>query len=128
MLPFVLPLSDPQARLEMVGGKGMSLAKLVRAGLPVPEGFHVTTAAYRQFVAVNELQPRILQALKEVEAAQPATFEAASQAISGLSAAALIPEEIGKAIRTSYENLHTRRMDGGPLPASVAVAVRSSAT
>src|SRR5512137_3051353 len=128
MLALVLPLSDAQASLEMVGGKGMSLGKLARAGLPVPEGFHVTTAAYRQFVEVNELQPRILQALKDVDSTQPATFEAASQAIGGLFAAAHIPEEIGKAIRTSYENLHTRTMNGEPLPASAVVAVRSSAT
>ena len=41
MKPYVIPLSDPQANLETVGGKGMSLAKLARAGLPVPGGFHV---------------------------------------------------------------------------------------
>ena len=36
MPPFVLSLSDPNATLEAVGGKGMSLAKLARAGLPAP--------------------------------------------------------------------------------------------
>jgi len=36
MPEFILPLSDPDATLENVGGKGMSLAKLSRAGLPVP--------------------------------------------------------------------------------------------
>ena len=51
MKPFILSLADPQANLETVGGKGMSLAKLANAGIPVPDGFHITTAAYRQFVA-----------------------------------------------------------------------------
>ncbi|RKT55069.1 PEP/pyruvate-binding domain-containing protein [Saccharothrix australiensis] len=46
---FVLPLDDPGADLDAVGGKGASLAALVRAGLPVPGGFHVTTHAYRVF-------------------------------------------------------------------------------
>ncbi|MBB5953559.1 pyruvate,water dikinase [Saccharothrix tamanrassetensis] len=46
---FVLPLDDPGADLATVGGKGASLARLVRAGLPVPGGFHVTTHAYRVF-------------------------------------------------------------------------------
>ena len=64
MPPFILPLSDPEATLENVGGKGMSLAKLTRAGLPVPGGFHITTEAYRRFVSENAIQPRILQALK----------------------------------------------------------------
>jgi phosphoenolpyruvate synthase/pyruvate phosphate dikinase len=55
MSPFVLSLPDPNATLEAVGGKGMSLARLARAGLPVPDGFHVTTAAYRELVATNGL-------------------------------------------------------------------------
>ncbi|MER7366538.1 PEP/pyruvate-binding domain-containing protein, partial [Nonomuraea wenchangensis] len=48
---LVLPLDDPVADLALAGGKGASLARLARAGLPVPGGFHVTTAAYRAFVA-----------------------------------------------------------------------------
>ena len=54
MKPYTLPLSDPQADLATVGGKGASLAKLAQAGLPVPDGFHVTTAAYREFVAAMD--------------------------------------------------------------------------
>jgi len=48
---LVLPLDDPGADLDVVGGKGASLARLRRAGLPVPDGFHVTTHAYRAFTA-----------------------------------------------------------------------------
>ena len=33
--------------LPRVGGKGLNLGKLTRAGFPVPNGFCVTTAAYR---------------------------------------------------------------------------------
>ena len=64
MASFILQLSDTQAMLENMGGKGMSLAKLSRAGLPVPGGFHVTTETYRRFVSENGLQPRILNALQ----------------------------------------------------------------
>ncbi|NIV31930.1 MAG: hypothetical protein GWN58_21330, partial [Anaerolineae bacterium] len=59
---YTLALSDPKAELAFVGGKGASLARLVRAGLPVPEGFHITTAAYRAFVDENGLQARIVEA------------------------------------------------------------------
>jgi rifampicin phosphotransferase len=48
---WVLPLDDAAADLATVGGKGASLARLARAGLPVPAGFHVTTEAYRHFVS-----------------------------------------------------------------------------
>ncbi len=61
---FILPLTDASARLVQVGGKGASLARLAAAGLPVPPGFHITTAAYRRFVSENGIQPRILEALR----------------------------------------------------------------
>ncbi|GAA0929796.1 PEP/pyruvate-binding domain-containing protein [Nonomuraea longicatena] len=47
----VIPLDDPSADLATAGGKGASLARLSRAGLPVPPGFHITTGAYRAFTA-----------------------------------------------------------------------------
>ena len=65
MNAYILSLSDETAVLEQVGGKGLSLSKLARAGLPVPDGFHVTTAAYRRFVEENHLRDEIMHALKE---------------------------------------------------------------
>lgn len=119
MSTFVLSLSDSQATLENVGGKGMSLAKLARVGLPVPDGFHVTTEAYRQFVAVNDLQPKILAALRLVDVALPATLETASRTISEFFKQSLIPAELSDAIIDSYQSLEKNH---------AVVAVRSSAT
>lgn len=53
----VLALSEPSATLENVGGKGLSLAKMIHAGFPVPDGFHITTEAYRQFIETNGFIP-----------------------------------------------------------------------
>ena len=36
---FILPFDDPGANLDMVGGKGASLSRMVNAGFPVPEGY-----------------------------------------------------------------------------------------
>jgi phosphohistidine swiveling domain-containing protein len=116
---YVLPLADSRATLESAGGKGASLARLCVAGMPVPDGFHVTTAAYRQFVVENGLQPRILAALEPVAASQPATLEAASRAIHELFSNAQMPPLIAGAIARAYADLP------GDDP---AVAVRSSAT
>jgi phosphohistidine swiveling domain-containing protein len=115
---YTMPLDDKQAVLETVGGKGASLARLAGAGLPVPDGFHVTTAAYRYFVAENDLQSRILAALQTVDVARPSTLEFASRAIEELFLQGQIPQEIAGAISQAYAQ-----------PAQpVAVAVRSSAT
>ncbi len=77
---YVLSLADKQATLETTGGKGASLARLSAAGMPVPDGFHVTTEGYRRFVAENGLQPGILAALQTVRPAQAGTLEAGCRA------------------------------------------------
>lgn len=116
---YTLHLADPGATLAATGGKGASLARLAGAGLPVPDGFHITTAAYRQFVAANGLQPHILAVLEGVDATRPATLEQAAQSIAALFAAGSVPPELAANIVQAYAMLP------GTDP---AVAVRSSAT
>jgi len=116
---YVLPLTDPQATLAIVGGKGASLARLTAAGLPVPGGFHVTTAAYRELVSQNNLQPAILSALEKVDVGQPSTLETASQEIRAQFSKANVPPAVAGAIAHAYAALPGK---------DPAVAVRSSAT
>src|SRR6266699_5432684 len=116
---LVLALDDASATLEQVGGKGASLARLAAAGLPVPPGFHITTAAYRRFVTEQGLQEQILAAVSAVTADHPATLEEASQQIGKLFADGVMPDDVAEAIRQAYAKL-----GGGDQP----VAVRSSAT
>ena len=70
---FVLALADPAASLELVGGKGASLARLARGGFNVPRGFHLTTAAYSAFFEAKALQAPTLEAvaLQAAEQARP---------------------------------------------------------
>lgn len=117
MKQIILSLADPAATLETVGGKGMSLARLSRAGLPVPPGFHITTAAYRQFIAENDLQEPILAHLAACSPADMDSLEAASRQISQMFSTAAIPSEIAAAIAAALAHL-----------GSQPVAVRSSAT
>ncbi|MCA2221775.1 PEP/pyruvate-binding domain-containing protein [Nonomuraea aurantiaca] len=102
----LLPLDDAAADLATAGGKGASLARLTRAGLPVPGGFHITTEAYRAFAA--DFRDRILDAAAAGDAA----------GIAALFAGHDMPAAVAAEIRTAYEAL------GDDVP----VAVRSSAT
>ena len=95
---WTLPLNSEMATLALCGGKGANLAQLARAGLPVPGGFLITTEAYRQFVAKNNLQPAILAALAQADVTQPAVLDAASRTIRDLFSQASIPQEIANAI------------------------------
>src|SRR3954463_14718857 len=48
----VLPFAElGRADVPVAGGKGASLGELLRAGIRVPDGFVVTTTAFRQAVA-----------------------------------------------------------------------------
>ncbi len=118
-ISLVLPLDDVSATLSQVGGKGASLARMAAAGLPVPHGFYITTAAYRRFVAANELQGAILAAALAAKADEPATLEEAARQIGRLFADSVMPDAIAEAISLAYATL-----GGGDLP----VVVRSSAT
>ena len=62
-IPFVLSIDaapeympEPELGLAAVGGKGYNLIKLARAGFPVPNGYILTTRAYREFVVANNLE------------------------------------------------------------------------
>ena len=119
MKTYILPLSDPKADLETAGGKGMSLSRLINAGLPVPDGFHITTGAYRRFVEANNLQASIEAALEGAEPARPRSLESASEKIRRLFERGSFPGDLANAIVSAY----------GALPGlNPAVAVRSSAT
>ena len=119
IIPSTLPLSSPDATLPIAGGKGANLARMARAGFPVPDGFIVTTAAYRAYVAANDLQPFILAAVADLRADDPAALDAASTAIRARFAAGGLLRDLAETIQSAYLALDL---------SSVAVAVRSSAT
>ena len=117
MVYYILPLAHKQATLEMVGGKGRSLSKLLTAGIPVPDGFHVTTASYRIFVEMNHIQPQINKLLDGIDLGNTSRLEDVSKRIGMLFYDGKMPQEVSTAIKTAYAGL-----------GNIAVAVRSSAT
>ena len=117
--PLILKLDSPEATLELVGGKGASLARMAAAGLPVPRGFQITTHAYRRFVSENRLAEAILSAAAQAGADDPTALEHAAAQIQALFDESTIPEDVAALIERSYGELGA---DDPP------VAVRSSAT
>ena len=117
MTGFTTPLDTSDNALERVGGKGRALAHLASAGFAVPDGFHVTADAYRQFVDENALQPRILELARPVAKNGAPAFDGAAEAIGGLFAGCALGDASAGEIRAAYD----------ALPGRPAVAVRSSA-
>ncbi len=114
----ITPIDTTNDALETVGGKGRSLAQMTRAGFEVPEGFLLSTAAYRDFVADNELGVRILElACPEIIDGR-ASFESASRSIQALITGCELSAGLKAELAAAYQALP------GDDP---AVAVRSSA-
>ena len=65
---------------ELLGGKGANLAEMTNLGLPIPQGFTVSTEActeyYNDGKKINEeIQKQIFTALKELEKVQGKNLE-----------------------------------------------------
>ena len=115
---FIEPINTIKDSLELVGGKGRSLARMMNAGFDVPGGFLVTTETYRAFIAENGLQAQILEFAKpELRNGYPA-FDACAEKIRALILSRFMAEAISADIKGAYANL-------GDL--QTPVAVRSSA-
>src|SRR6187397_1645956 len=77
MGPYTLSFDEVDGtRLPAVGGKGANLGEMTRAGFPVPPGFCVTTAAYRDFVRTSDELDALLDALARVTHEDPGTIGA----------------------------------------------------
>ena len=61
---YVIPFENcDNSMVGVVGGKCASLGELMKAKIPVPPGFAITTAAYEQFLDDNGLKTKIINHL-----------------------------------------------------------------
>lgn len=109
--------------LPLVGGKNASLGEMIKAGIPVPPGFAVTTRAYQEFVAQEGMDKAIMEALKGLDPEDTGRLLEASEKARQMIRETPMPEAIEESIRGQYERL-CRACNREPVP----VAVRSSAT
>src|SRR5215207_9201290 len=105
--------------LPIAGGKAANLGELTRAGLPVPAGFCVTTAAYELVAEGASLAP-ILDALAATSPDDTTRLAELAAAARASLLKAHVPDAVIRAIAVAYHELG----NGAPVP----VAVRSSAT
>jgi rifampicin phosphotransferase len=109
-MDWILPLEKAASEVSAAGGKGANLGALIEAGLPVPQGWVITTTAYDQFIL-----PTIEAIIAEVDNEDPDRAKKAAGLIADQINHIELPESLSTAIREAYEGL------GG-----VPVAVRSS--
>ncbi|GBF08610.1 phosphoenolpyruvate synthase [Aeropyrum pernix] len=110
--------------LPLVGGKAAGLGEMIKAGIPVPPGFVVTSEAYRRFVFETGIAGFIKHILEEtIVSGRPEEYEKASELIRSKFVRTPMPPYLRRAIVDAYRKLGT--LVGVEEP---RVAVRSSAT
>lgn len=117
------PLVRPIAGLgsgdrPVAGGKAASLGELLRAGVEVPAGCVVTTAAFERAMLAIDPGRSIAGLVSALDADDHAGVRAVTAGIRERVATAPLPGDLGAAILAGYR----------ALGADVPVAVRSSAT
>ena len=125
-----LPLTDPVLPLsgvnrdmvDWVGGKNAHLGEALKIGLPIPAGFAITTRAYADFLAFNDLVDEINKRKMEIDPANPQTVQQVCVDIQALIAAAQVPPALSAAIDAAFARMQA---EAGQAP--VRVSMRSSA-
>jgi pyruvate, water dikinase len=116
--PYILPLSKLSRELApAVGGKMANLGEIGnRIGLPVPQGFAVTAAAYKRFLTASGIAGDLEAALAQAHIEDLDSLKTTSRQLQALVRQAPLPPDLEEAIREAGEILPTRWL-----------AVRSSA-
>ncbi len=115
--------------IPRVGGKNASLGEMIthltKLGIKVPEGFAITTEAFRLFVDENDLEGKVKEAMKGTDPDDPANVAERGRKVRDLFLNARIPPELLFEINSGYKKLteaHAKDRE------KVSFAVRSSAT
>ena len=117
---LILPLKSPHSTLATTGGKGHNLSILLRDGtIPVPDGFCVTVAAYRQFVqGFQDEIDKVLSTLdKGGENDESNQIEQVSKKIQAIFKKRSLGQDLQDHIQLALSNLTNTNL-----------AIRSSAT
>jgi pyruvate,water dikinase len=103
--------------IPLVGGKGANLGEMTNAGIPVPQGFIVTAAAYFDFIEKAGIAGKIKALLDPLDVHDSKKLQDTAVKVQEIITDAKMPPETAREIEQAYI-----KMGKG------LVAVRSSAT
>ncbi len=114
-------IGDEQA--DLVGGKGIGLARLVALGVPVPPGFCVSVEAYQRFIEDADLTSTMERFVSGLNVSNLQAMGSQSAELQKSFLAADVPQDLVRELDGAYLELAGLNGDSEP-----RVAVRSSAT
>lgn len=117
MMRAVMPLDDLSvADNSLAGGKGANLGELVKAELPIPPGFVVTSEAYVAAIGEAGLDHKLRAILARVQWGDEDSLQSASKSAMALLQDISLPAELVTEVAAGYRTLGR----------NAVVAVRSS--
>ncbi len=121
---FVIWLDDYQAEHRpRIGGKNAGLGEMLKAGLPVPPGFAVTTDGFETIRDHPRIVEEVRSLLGNVDFGVPVGVRDISKQIRNRIESIPMASDVEEAVRVAYQKLCERCNQD-----AVPVAVRSSAT
>jgi pyruvate,water dikinase len=109
--------------VAIAGGKGANLGELTQAGIPVPPGFVVTSAAYKKFMEETGIFDEIMDILNALDVNNNKELQEASRKIKKIIMDTWMPDEIRTIVIEAYNALCNKIGKENAF-----VAIRSSAT
>lgn len=107
----IIPLAQIEEKdLSYVGAKAASLARLYAAHVRIPEGFVITDAARRLFLAYNQLGPVIESELSRLQVEELHSIEFASRVLHEAFMAASFPGALETEILQQFAHSNTQRV------------------
>lgn len=124
--PFVLWLKEiDSSKIDLVGGKGASLGEMYQhlqdQGVKVPNGFAITTQAYRYFLDHSQAHDQIRKEMAELEE-DKSNLNRVGAAVRMVIKNCRFPPDLRKRILEAYDEMVEK------YGKHLSVAVRSSAT
>ena len=104
--------------LPYVGGKGANLGEMTKAGFPVPQGFCVTTLAYKNFIEKSEMMNDFFDKLENINSEDLEQIAILGQSIREHLSTIAMPEDMKTEVLKAWKSTGKDN----------AYAVRSSAT
>jgi pyruvate, water dikinase len=119
---YCIPISDLTADMvRIAGGKMASLGELSnRLGIPVPDGFCITSSAFKRFIEHNDLGEEIRKHLASLGKLDMESMNATSLVVREMIRASEVPDDIRQAVEAAVRRLRGDHLD-------CMTAVRSSA-
>lgn len=108
---FILSLEELykyENRISIAGGKIAHLAELKAIGIPVPEGFVITSHAFIKFLEYNNLKEKIEEVIKDVNINDLENLTNCSITIKNLILNAELPEEIENSIKNYCKEIYNK--------------------